>query len=502
MLIGIYIRVSTDEQASEGYSLAEQERQCRAYCAAHGWADARVYADEGMSAFKDQLAARPALARLLEDVRAKRIGGVVVHKLDRFFRRAKLLIATVEELIDVLKVPFVSVSEQIDFSTPAGRVMLANLGGFAEYYSRNLSIETKKGLAGKARAGDWIGPVPFGYVRDGKTLTPSADAWIVQAIYAAYASGAESYTSIAQDLNARGLRMHHWRDGDRPFGRESIRSILGNPAYRGQVSCKGIIADGRHPPLIDADLWGQCARIRADRFATTNTPGIRGAGGMLTELAYCAICGARLWYHRSGSNAHYYYRCGKRREYGEDGCPSRMMAAGRMDGAVLDLVRVLRLPPDVQQQVLARAYELLQPRQQTQAIDPAKVRRQLERLRAVYLAGDEELSDAIYFAERRRLEALQQTPEPFVPQVLDLERAFGLLNDMAGAIETMQDGERRRVIRALFVRVWLSYSSGITRFTPAPAYAVLVEAAARVIEGCPTGDRHASITVPPRIYTV
>lgn len=118
-MIGIYIRVSTDEQASEGYSLAEQERQCRAYCTAHGWADVRVYADEGMSAFKDQLAARPALARLLEDVRAKRIGGVVVHKLDRFFRRAKLLIATVEELIDVLKVPFVSVSEQIDFSTPA-----------------------------------------------------------------------------------------------------------------------------------------------------------------------------------------------------------------------------------------------------------------------------------------------------------------------------------------------------------------------------------------------
>lgn len=188
MLIGIYIRVSTDEQASEGYSLAEQERQCRAYCTMHEWPDVRVYADEGMSAFKDQLAARPALARLLEDVRTKRIGGVVVHKLDRFFRRAKLLIATVEELIDVLKVPFVSVSEQIDFSTPAGRVMLANLGGFAEYYSRNLSIETKKGLAGKARAGDWIGPLPFGYVRDGKTLTPSTDAWIVQEIYTAAVS--------------------------------------------------------------------------------------------------------------------------------------------------------------------------------------------------------------------------------------------------------------------------------------------------------------------------
>lgn len=203
MHTAIYIRVSTDEQAAEGYSLPEQELACRAYCATRGWTNVQVYADEGLSAFKDKVSDRPALERLLADVRAKKLGGVVVHKLDRFFRRAKLLIGTVEELIDVLGVSFVSVSEQIDFSTPAGRVMLANLGAFAEYYSRNLSLETKKGLAGKARAGDWIGPVPFGYVREGKTLAPSADAWIVQAIFSAYAGGDASYTSIAQDL--------HWR---------------------------------------------------------------------------------------------------------------------------------------------------------------------------------------------------------------------------------------------------------------------------------------------------
>lgn len=217
-MIAIYIRVSTDEQASDGYSLAEQERQCRTYCAMRGWTDVQVYADEGISAFKDAVSARPALARMLADVRAKKLRGVVVHKLDRFFRRAKLLIATVEELLDVLHVSFVSVSEQIDFATPAGRVMLANLGAFAEYYSRNLSLETKKGLAGKARAGDWVGPVPFGYIRDGKTLAPSSDAWIVEAIYTAYAGGTESYTSIAQALNARGLRLQHWRDGTRLFG--------------------------------------------------------------------------------------------------------------------------------------------------------------------------------------------------------------------------------------------------------------------------------------------
>src|SRR4051812_17046355 len=100
MVIGIYIRVSTDEQAQEGYSLAEQEHQCRAYCAGRGWTEVRIYRDEGLSAFKERISDRPGLAQLLEDVRTKKIHAVVVHKLDRFFRRAKLLIATVEELLD------------------------------------------------------------------------------------------------------------------------------------------------------------------------------------------------------------------------------------------------------------------------------------------------------------------------------------------------------------------------------------------------------------------
>lgn len=89
-----------------------------------------------------------------------------------------------------------------------------------------------------------------------------------------------------------------------------------------------------------------------------------------------------------------------------------------------------------------------------------------------------------------------------MPKVLDLERALATLGDMAGAIEGMESAERRRAIRALFSRVWLSRSAGIAKFTPAPAYAVLVEATAQVIEGCLTGFGNTSITLPPRVYSV
>lgn len=293
-------------------------------------------------------------------------------------------------------------------------------------------------------------------------LTIPAAEW--RAIYTAYAGGTESYTSIAQALNARGLRLQHWRDGTRLFGRESIRSILSNPAYRGMVRCNGGEHQGRHPALITADVWEQCQRIRTDRASTSNTPGLRGSGGLLTELGYCSECGARLWYHRSGHHKHYYYRCGKRREYGPDGCPSRMIAAPIADSWVLDVVRVLRLPSALQAQVIARTQELLQPRPtQDQAIDPAKVKRKLERLRTAYLDGDAELTDVVYFAEKRRLEAMLETPLLPHPRVLDMARAGELLNDMARLIDVMNDEERRRAIRALFVRVWLSHSAGIAQ---------------------------------------
>lgn len=497
--IGIYLRVSTEEQATEGYSLPEQERVCRAYCTTRGWNTARIYSDEGLSAFKDKVSDRPGLQQMLEDVRLKKLSGVVVHKLDRFFRRTRLLIETVEELLDVLNVPFVSVSEQIDFSTPAGRVMLANLGAFAEYYSRNLSTETAKGLAGKARAGDWVGPVPFGYQREGKTLVPSPDADIVVSIFNMYV-GDNSFTTIADKLNQRGIVMRHWRDGEKMFGRESIRSIICNPAYRGLVTCNGVVSPGNHPALVSDELWLQAEAIRRDRSETKNTPSVRGAGGLLSEYAYCAYCNARLWYHRSGNKATYYYRCGKRREYGEHACDSKMMRAERADGLVTELAGIFIIPESLQEVILGVAQSLSAPVASVE-IDTDRVRRQLVRLRSAFLAGDEDLPETVYFAEKKRLEAMLVSNKP--PESMTtfgVKAAMARLNDMKRAIEEGDVSERRRYFRALFDRVWLSVSTGIDRFAPTPAYAALIEATAQVRGGCLTGIENPSYTIPPRVY--
>ena len=160
----LYVRVSTEEQV-EGYSLEAQDRAGRLYCDAHGWEIIDVYRDEGRSARTDDLARRPAFQQLLADAEAGHFDVIVVHKLDRFSRNLRVTLETLERL-QTWGVGFVSISEQMDFTTPIGKVVLATLAAFAQYYSDNLSLETKKGKAERKAQGLYNGLLPFGVKRN------------------------------------------------------------------------------------------------------------------------------------------------------------------------------------------------------------------------------------------------------------------------------------------------------------------------------------------------
>src|SRR5215211_6624339 len=142
---GLYQRVSSEEQIA-GYSLDAQDRAGKLYCEAHDWQVAQVYRDEGRSARTDDLAKRPAFQQMLADAEAGLLDVVVVHKLDRFARNLRVTLETLERL-ERSGVGFVSISEQMDFTTPIGKVILSTLGAFAQYYSDKLTTETKKGKA-------------------------------------------------------------------------------------------------------------------------------------------------------------------------------------------------------------------------------------------------------------------------------------------------------------------------------------------------------------------
>lgn len=136
-----YPRVSGAEQV-EGHSLDAQERFFAEYCEDRGWDQTAIYREEGKSAHSDSISRRPALRRLLEDAALGKFDVVVVHTLDRWARNLKVLLETVS-ILNQHGVGLVSITENLDWSTPEGRLVARTLDSFGEFYSDMLGTHVK-----------------------------------------------------------------------------------------------------------------------------------------------------------------------------------------------------------------------------------------------------------------------------------------------------------------------------------------------------------------------
>ena len=152
--VGLYGRVSTTDK---GQDPELQLKDLRAYANARGWKVFGEYVDVGESGSKDK---RPQLDRLMEDSRKRRIDGILVWKLDRFGRSLKSLVTTLEELRG-LGVQFVSYTENLDFSTPAGRAMANLIGVFAEFERDLIRERVKAGIQNAKSKGIRVGRRPL-----------------------------------------------------------------------------------------------------------------------------------------------------------------------------------------------------------------------------------------------------------------------------------------------------------------------------------------------------
>lgn len=273
MRVVAYCRVSKSEQAL-GHSPATQRRVIADYCRAREWGEPDWFEDLGESAWTDEVEDRPAFARMLAACRAGVYERVVVHKLDRW---ARDLIVSVRELRALQRagVGFVSVSEQFDFATPFGQVMLAVLSAFAQHYSDLISERTRLGLATKALKGQPLGPAPYGATRGDDQLFRPDPARIDALRRILELAPVMSWEGLARALNDEGV-----------------------PTYRGGLWTEATL---RRLVLRSSDwLYGQPepwptllaeAKNRPDRPPVP----VRLRVHMLTGLARCA-CGGRLYY--------------------------------------------------------------------------------------------------------------------------------------------------------------------------------------------------------------
>mgnify|MGYP002624218550 CR=1 FL=1 len=159
----LYIRVSTQEQAQEGYSVGEQKERLVAYCKAHDWLITEIYADPGYSGSNLN---RPGIQKLITDIKECDI--VLVYKLDRFSRN-KYETAMHKKTLRDNGVKLVSAMENIP-DTPEGIILESLLEGMAEYYSAELSQKVKRGLRETREKGNCTGGyLLYGYKKDGRS---------------------------------------------------------------------------------------------------------------------------------------------------------------------------------------------------------------------------------------------------------------------------------------------------------------------------------------------
>lgn len=224
----VYTRVSTAEQATEGYSVEEQERMCKAAIESKGWEYVGTYSDPGISG---RTMERDGLQAMFGGISSGEVDAVVIYKLDRLSRKQKDTMAIIEDVFMKNGITLVSLNETLDTSTPWGRAMIGILSSFNQMESENIQQRTLMGREAKAKEGGYAGgKPPLGYRSVNKTLVVvPEEAEVVRMIFRLRKEG-KTLAAIADALNYSGYST---RNGG-SFVHSTIQTILSNEdTYRG-----------------------------------------------------------------------------------------------------------------------------------------------------------------------------------------------------------------------------------------------------------------------------
>ncbi len=325
----IYARVSTKEQADEGYSIPAQLKAIRDFCAHEGFEIAAEFV-ETESAGR---LGRTQFAAMCEHFAAHpEVRVVVAHKLDRLTRN----------FTDALKLEELGVKDRYvvsDFPDgPAGELARDVNLAVAKHYVNNLREEVKKGMAEKVAQGGFPHRAPTGYRNDRDTrslvIDPVNAAFVVHA-FERYASGLVSLSSLADELYTMGLRM----GSGRKVHASGLDHLLKNPIYCGLVRWKGELYPGTHTPLVSRELFDTVQAAFAPNRRKNNA---QRRSYVLRDFLYCSECGAKI---TAGSHkGHVYYRC----THGKGECSQRSyIREERLMGEVSAVLSRIEVGPDI-----------------------------------------------------------------------------------------------------------------------------------------------------------
>ena len=434
----IYIRVSTEAQAEEGYSIDAQKERLSAYCVSKGIRNYEFYIDGGYSGSNLN---RPEITRLIEDAKAGKIQCVLVYKLDRLSRSQRDTLYLIEDVFNPHNVDFVSMNESMDTATPMGRLMLGILSAFAQLERENIRERTRMGMKERVKSGLWMGGgrIPYGYDYDPQKgiLVPNEDAEKVRMMYRLYQQG-YSADRIARMLDLKYDRL--------------VMQILQRKSNAGFICYNGEEYMGKHEPIISLEEYEKTMELIQERtLRKTNS-----TEHLLTGLVYCGKCGAKMRYQKWSKAGHKLvcYSQQKTKPYliKDENCDNiRPWADEVEDIVVKDLFRFALDYKDESKeaQMALSPLELLQ--QQYNGVS-----QKLKRLYTLYAEGTDDMLIETIGEQKKKLEQIakqiksEEERNLLTAKVLEKKKSIEHISDVWDGM-TLQ--EKKKIIRSVVEKV-------------------------------------------------
>lgn len=467
MRVAIYVRVSTTDQAEEGYSVDEQIDKLKKYCDIKDWGAPKVYTDAGFSGSNIK---RPGLQKLIKDVKAGRVETVLVYKLDRLSRSQKDTLYLIEDVFNEAGAAFLSLQENFDTSTAFGKAMIGILSVFAQLEREQIKERMQMGKVGRIKSGKpsaWAKP-PFGYnYSDGEYQVNELQASVVKRIFKDYNAGI-SITKLKDYLNEEG---HIGKDV--AWSYRTVRVLLANALYAGFTNFHGHLYKGNHTPIISKELYDKTQEELEKRqkkaYAQNNNPRPFQAKYMLSGLLFCGYCGARfsviLGAIRKDGTRYRRYQCYSTSPKGRvftnkqhGPCPSKRYDMEPIENVILGEIEKLKIDPSLITDITSESNDDLE----REALESrtAELYKKLEKLVGLYL--DDSLPLEVlnqkknnYQQEKDAIEAkLENMAEN--KKELSVKDATSILSKTPADIRSLSYDDQKLLVKQLISKITLT----------------------------------------------
>lgn len=475
--VGIWIRVSSEDQA-QGDSPLHHRKRAEMYCESRSWKVVEVYDLAGVSG--KTVFAHPEAQRMMEDIRRGHIQALVFSKLARLTRNVRELM----DFADFFQghgADLVSLAENVDTSSPAGRLFFNIVGSMAQWEREEITDRIKSSVMVRAKLGKPIsGKVPYGYQwKDRKLVVHPENAAVRRLIYELFAEH-QRIKTVARILNERGYRTHTGKEWSDMAIRWQLKDTTAKGIHRRNYTRSGGTGAGMaYKPesehvfneveaIVSPELWDRCNALLEARYTQRARPAKKPAH-LFSGFLMCAECNMKMYVPSKGTK----YTCAK--------CGTKVPCVDLEEVFLEELRGYLVNPENIKKYMdtattaLSETQQLLEARRK----ESAKLEADTQRMLQLFLENAVSAEDFKKFNQplsehRQQVEDEVLTLEAQVSALkvdeISSEQVIAEAADLHARWPKMSLDDRRRMVELIVKRISVGKDTIDLRLTHLPSY--------------------------------